>query len=175
MIAEYAKSPLINISLAKTIVVENPRLATGIKIEAAQPKEAQKIAKIADGSTVEALIKRFFPNNEIAIALAQAESGMNPRQHSTTDKMKDGRAFSIGVMQVNLTWHTIAGVNCSKAFSGKDYEAVVIDENLYNKCVKLAENPELNLETAKGIYERSGNNFGKWGAFSNGAYRNFLY
>lgn len=127
-----------------------------------------------DGESVESMIRKAFPSNPVALAVFKAESGLDPKMPSTTDRMADGRPFSIGLTQINLTVHTIGGVRCLEAFHGRNKHAVVIDEALYEKCVKLAEDPRLNLETAKGIYERSGNNFGKWGAFTNGSYMRHL-
>lgn len=150
----------------KPLVFENPT----IKIA-----HAQEIKEEAIELTLEEKIKKAFPDQpEVAVALAKTESGLDPEKQSTTDLMKDGRAFSVGVMQINLTWHTLDGVDCSKAFQGKDYEAVVTNEALYEQCVKLASSPDINIETASKIYERSGKNFGKWGGYTNGSYKKHL-
>lgn len=129
-----------------------------------------------DGTAVDIVskIEQAFPGNKVAKALAQAESGLNPKKHSDTDRMKDGRAFSVGVMQINLTVHKVGDKDCTKAFSGRNYQAKVINEALYQECVKLAENPDVNLTVAKGIYERSGNTFNSWGAYLNNSFIKFL-
>lgn len=122
---------------------------------------------------IKGLVSYFFPNDtQTALAICHAESGLNPETESTTDRMKDGRPVSIGLMQINLTNHQIGGVDCSKAFSGINNQAVVINESLYNQCVNLAKNPELNLKEAKKIYEGAGWN--RWGAYTNNSYLNFL-
>ena len=120
--------------------------------------------------SIEEKIKAVFHEQpDIALALAKSESGLNPSMHSTTDRMRDGRAFSVGVMQTNLTVHRLGGKDCFKAFSGKNYKAVVVDESLYAECVKLAEDVDVNLATARGIYERAGS-FNPWGAYTSGSY-----
>ena len=121
------------------------------------------------------IIAEMFPEakNE-ALAVFTAESGLNPQTESNIDIMPDGRPFSIGISQINLTWHELNGVKCYEAFEGKNYKAKVINEKLYEECVELAKDPKINLETARGIYDRSGGNFYKWGAFTSGAFSRYL-
>ena len=126
-------------------------------------------------SPVEDLIRKAFPEEpEIAVALAKAESGLDPEKPSEIDLMRDGRAFSIGLMQINLTVHKIDSFDCPSAFKGKDYQAVVVDEAMYQACVALASDPERSVDTARGIYVRSGYTFRRWGAYLNGGYKRFL-
>lgn len=127
------------------------------------------------GSPVVDLIREAFPEEpEIAVAIASAESGLDPEKHSDTDRMADGRAFSIGLMQINLTVHKIGSSDCPSAFRGSDYEAVVVDEALYQACVALASDQKRNLDTARSIYDRKGGTFHDWGAYLNGGYKRFL-
>lgn len=129
----------------------------------------------SDGDALVSKIARAFPEDvETALALFKAESGLDPSKPSETDYTVDGKPFSFGLAQINLTVHKLAGTDCSKAFDGRDHHARIKDESLYEKCVKLAINPDVNIETAKGIYERSGKNFGAWGAWGNGAYLRFM-
>lgn len=129
----------------------------------------------SEGDALVSKIARAFPEDvETALALFKAESGLNPSKPSDTDYTADGKPFSWGVAQINLTVHKLSGTDCSKAFDGRDHNARIKDEALYEKCVNLAINPDVNIETAKGIYERSGKNFGKWGAYTNGAYLKFM-
>lgn len=151
-----------------TLTFENESIM--FHVEQVQTKD-----KVVIEPTIEDKIKSIFHEQpEIAVAVAKIESGkrLNPSTKSTTDLMKDGRPFSIGLMQINLTWHILNGVDCSKAFTGKDYKAVVTDESLYEKCVELASNPDTNLETARKIYNKYG--FNAWGAYTNGSYKRNL-
>ena len=141
----------------------------------AQAETGKELGYSFPEPTIEDKIKATFHEEpQIAVAVAKIESGkgLNPVTKSTTDLMKDGRAFSVGLMQINLTWHKLGGIDCSKAFTGKDYKAVVTDEALYEKCVELASNPDINLETARNIYNKYG--FNAWGAYTNGSYKRNL-
>lgn len=103
---------------------------------------------------VERLVRDvFFDQQDKALAVFQCESGLNPKRHSEVDVMSDGRPFSIGLAQINLTVSEVAGVNCSKAFHGRNKYAKVVDESLYNKCVELAEDPNHNLASARGKFD----------------------
>jgi len=145
-------------------------------IDNGQDRESDRgIKEDAPEKSIEEKITEVFPEeSETAIAIFKAESGLDPEAESTTDKLKDGRPFSIGLTQINITVHEVDGLKCHEAFQGKDYTAVVIDEDLYSKCIKAAKDPDKNLAVAGGIYERSGDNFGRWGAFTNESYIKFL-
>ena len=123
------------------------------------------LGNISYGATVEDLIVKYFGSeSETAIKLFQAESGLNPNNESWCDKTADGHSFSIGLTQINLTQHKLGEVDSTKAYKGKNYEAIVIDEGLYSKCVKLAKDPKVNLTQAKKIYDSRG--FTAWGAYN---------
>jgi len=114
------------------------------------------------------MIAQYFKDNVTMVAIARAESGLDPEKESDTDRMADGRAFSVGVFQVNLTWHKVGGLNCPDAFEGKDYHAVVVDEDLYQSCVLAAKDPVKNIEASIRIPLHH------WGAFTNNSYKKFL-
>lgn len=120
-------------------------------------------------------IKSTFPAESAAtaIAIARAESRLVPEKDSDLDIMQDGRPFSVGVFQINLTWHALGGHDCPAAFRGKSFKAVVIDEDLYNTCVKLARDYKINVNKAHDIFERSGG-FGRWTTYITGAYKQFM-
>lgn len=110
---------------------------------------------------IEEMIASYFPEvKNKAISVFKCESGLNPSKHSDVDLMSDGRAFSIGLTQQNLTVTKINNLDCPKAFQGINKSARVIDEKLYQKCVNLAENPKISLEIARNKYERNG--FDPW-------------
>lgn len=152
-----------------TITIENNR-PDMFHVEQVEAKEEKSKAL-----TLEDKIKQtFFEQPSIALAVAKIESGLNPSQESNTDRMADGRPFSIGLMQINITVHKLGDKECNKAFEGRNYKAKVVNEELYNECVKLAMNEDENLKTARGIYERSGKHFGQWGAYTNGSYMKYM-
>lgn len=123
--------------------------------------------------SIEDKIRQTFDKDpEIMLAIAKAESKLNPHQESTIDITKDGHPFSYGVFQINLTVHEIEGVQCNKAFQGKNKNAVVIDMPLYKKCVSLAQNEDINIAKAKKIYLSGGKT--QWGAYTNKSYLKYL-
>jgi hypothetical protein len=125
--------------------------------------------------SLEEMVANTFPENPtVAVALFKTESGMNAEAPSITDIMEDGRPFSTGLAQINLTAHEIDGVACYKAFQGRNYKAVVIDEVLYQKCLKMANNPRIALGVARKEFESRGETFNAWGAFKSGAYLKYL-
>lgn len=121
------------------------------------------------------LIKKYFPEeSNVAVAIFKAESGLNPKKESDTDRMSDGRAFSAGLTQINLTVSEVAGINCTKAFSGQSYKAKVVDEKLYSQCLEAVKNPIHALESARKKYEGRKNTFYAWSVYGSGAYKNHL-
>lgn len=141
------------------------------KLDESSLSEERERGEETQTSQVEDLIRKAFPEEpKVAVALFKTESGLNPTQPSTTDLMPDGRPFSTGLVQINLTQHRIGSLECHKAFRGKNYHAVVIDEDLYQKCLIEANNPKIALEKAKEIYKGRGNTFLAWGAFTNNSY-----
>jgi hypothetical protein len=155
----------------KKMVYDNSQTLERLKIAEAKQSEAEEIPE----TPLTEKIKKAFPEHSaIALAVAQAESGLEPTKESDTDRMRDGRAFSFGLFQINITVHKLAGLDCPSAFSGKDYEAKVVNEAIYKACADLAKDVDVNIETAKGIYGRSGKGFGRWGAFTNGSYLKYM-
>ncbi|MFA6284980.1 MAG: hypothetical protein WC643_00400, partial [Parcubacteria group bacterium] len=86
--------------------------------------------------------------------------GGNPLALSKTDKTRDGKSFSVGLFQINLTVHDL-GMGCTSAFSGKNYNATVVNQDLYDKCVAKAQDPSYNISYACQLYKSRGN-FGDW-------------
>jgi hypothetical protein len=144
---------------------------TGAKTE----KEEANISRMVNASSIETLIRNYFPEDpETAIAIAKAESGLDPRKPSTTDITRDGHVYSHGLFQINLTVSNIDGVPCNQAFDGKNNGSTIKDTALYKKCVKLAQDPIKNLNAARLKYEGRKNTWGAWGAFLNESYKRHL-
>lgn len=102
-----------------------------------------------------------------ASQICNAESGGNTQSESRSDRITDGRAFSFGLFQINLTVHELQGcggptLRCLDAFSGSNYTAVVTNEALYAQCAAAAKTAACNITNAVRIY----NERGSWGAWS---------
>jgi hypothetical protein len=97
-----------------------------------------------------------------ASSICNAESQGNTSAPSNTDKCTDGNPFSIGLFQINLTVHTIGGLNCPSAFSGKNYKCTVTNQSLYDQCVSTAQDKNKNTQEAVNTYNQGGWN--QWGA-----------
>jgi hypothetical protein len=123
----------------------------------------------ASGACSPAIIGRHFPSPLIGAAqcIIRAESSCGGRMVSITDVMSDGRAFSFGPMQINLTVHTLQGcgsqlLDCKSAFAGKNYSARVINEDMYQKCAAAAQNVDCNIKNGFRIYREAGNRWTPW-------------
>lgn len=115
-----------------------------------------------NGSAIEKKIRAVFHKEpEKAVKVFTCESHLNPTSHSEVDIMEDGRAFSVGVAQINLTVTNVGGLNCPAAFNGQNKRANVIDEKLYASCVRAAEDLDTNLAAAIPKYEGRGD-FSAW-------------
>lgn len=113
----------------------------------------------------------FGSNINNASAICLKESGNNETVPSSTDKCQPGgEPVSWGLFQINLTNHTIGGLDCSKAFSnqytGGNHNCTVINKTLYDQCVVAAKNPLNNVTVACSI-SKGGTNWGQWGANTN--------
>ena len=114
-------------------------------------------------------MERFFgANKENASRICMGESSGNPNSESTVDRTRDGKAFSCGLFQINLTVHDLnipecrlaAGredLDCKRAFSGGiNRNATVTNLDLYNACVTAAKNPQCNMAKAARISSGGG-------------------
>ena len=122
----------------------------------------------AGGACEASLIEPYFGSQTgNAQCIIQHESVCGASNVSTSDVMSDGRAFSFGPMQINLTVHELRNcsghgfLDCKSAFSGRNYTAHVIDENLYQECARAAQDTDCNIRNGRDIFNTSG-----WGAWS---------
>ncbi len=125
----------------------------------------------AGGACSTSVIGPFFGSNTgNAQCIIEAESSCGASGVSRTDVMRvDGRAFSFGPMQINLTVHELrdcpgypATMRCLDAFSGRNYDAVVINEALYQQCAEAAQNHACNIRNGARIYREAGNSWRPW-------------
>ncbi len=105
------------------------------------------------------------------------ESGGDPKRMSGVDILADGTPYSVGLFQINITAHDVAGLRCRDAFNngGKPCtvsscgpeskpRVVVIDKELYKKCVAAAQNAATNIAVAHDIYLKAHAHWTPWGA-----------
>lgn len=113
-----------------------------------------------------ALAQYFGSAANQASMICYAESRGVIGSVSATDVMRNDpqrRAFSFGLFQINLTYHRVAGLDCPSAFRGRNYTARVINEDLYQRCVAAAKNPQHNIAEAVATYRRT-----QWREWSTG-------
>ncbi|MFM2423659.1 MAG: hypothetical protein RLZZ70_44 [Candidatus Parcubacteria bacterium] len=125
----------------------------------------------AAGACAVGSISPFFGSQTgNAQCVIEAESSCGAVSLSRTDVMKiDGRPFSFGPMQINLTVHTLNDCNgtgsvlrCLDAFSGRNYDARVVNEALYQQCARAAQNVSCNIRNGARIYKEAGNSWRPW-------------
>ena len=117
-----------------------------------------------------ALITEVFGDDAPrAIAVAKAESGLNPNRENrgtvgSIPRLPNYKGeCSIGLFQINL-----ASDGCQGA---KVHWAKVPGETLDEKIAWLKV-PKNNISLAKKIYDSAGKSFQPWGAYTSGAYKN---
>lgn len=131
-----------------------------------------QIAQSGDCSEAALRAAGFGAQASAAARIAGAESGCNSRAESRTDTTTDGRTYSVGTWQINLSVHPIncggQSLNCPSAFreagTRNRYnvrEKVVVNESLYLRCVEAAKDPACNNQIAAGLASRSGD-MGDW-------------
>lgn len=175
----YSNLGVLTAEASVTIVNENATVTSQPVEKHAQKEEVRVVAEVPvveKPKDIKTMIAAAFEKApRTSLSVSYTESRHQPWKESDLDRMKDGRAFSVGLFQVNLTWHKIGDLDCPSAFRGKDYKAVVVNEQLYKDCVNAAKDPELNIEAAKRIYTSSGDSFGRWTTFTSGDYKKFLH
>ncbi len=98
---------------------------------------------------------------------------------SGSDKLNSGKgpSYSVGLWQINLTAHEVAGLPCPTAFTARcGAKGTLIaghpgwctssikpgKEGLYNQCVAAAKIHKNNTEVACRLYKETGNSFQPW-------------
>lgn len=162
--------------IAPTIPVEKGFSNDELSLEPGSAAGGSCIVSLDKGGpcSVANLQKAGFSAGAAANAhqICSTESGFNPTAKSSLDKTEDGRGYSVGLFQVNLSVHTLTcegrTLDCKSAFedTGKRTSKNVkikrvIDEELFNACSVAAAKPECNIAKAKELQSRSGH-FGDW-------------
>ncbi len=107
-----------------------------------------------------------------AARIAGAESGCNPNAESRTDTTSDGRTYSVGTWQINLSTNVLncggEVLDCPSAFRDTGTKnqfnvkvKQVVNEDLYKKCVAAAKVPACNNQIAAKLANDSGD-MGDW-------------
>lgn len=112
----------------------------------------------------------FGSNSSKASGICGKESAGDPSISSGVDKCTvDGKPVSFGLFQINISAHSLDGLDCPSAFS-KTYTSSVHDcevtnQSLYDQCVAKAKTPSTNIAKACEI-SNNGQSWGQWGANS---------
>ncbi|PJE64509.1 MAG: hypothetical protein COU90_01555 [Candidatus Ryanbacteria bacterium CG10_big_fil_rev_8_21_14_0_10_43_42] len=107
-----------------------------------------------------------------ASQICGAESAGNPTRESTVDRATGGGCpapyppnncpFSIGLFQINIAVHSVAGLNCPSAFQLSGGKYVIVNQSLYTSCVVAAKNAKSNIKAACQVYAEAGNTWKDW-------------
>lgn len=109
-----------------------------------------------------------------ASAICMAESGGNAGIYNSLTKCTNGEYAVWGLFQFNLSANKFTDennviLNCPKAFNktwtNNSQSCTVVDESLYNACVKAATNPTLSIMNAQKLVAAS-KGWGPWEANS---------
>ena len=110
-----------------------------------------------------------------ASGICNVESSGRVSVPSGTDVCADGNAVSWGLFQINISAHRLVDpadplnpVDCPAAFAngpytGSNKNCSVINKPLYDRCVALAKNPDVNINKAC-VLSCNGLRWGRWGA-----------
>lgn len=122
-----------------------------------------------------AVVSQYFGvYTDAARCIISKESSCGAIPLSRTDVLKNegNRAFSFGAMQINITVHNLVGCGpggstlyCPQAFSGRNYDALIVDESLYQACATAAQDLSCNLRNGRIIRD----NRGSWADWSTAA------
>lgn len=105
------------------------------------------------------------------VCLAESGGRAAISDRGSTDRIADGRAFSVGLFQINMTvgGRPLSGeacglssgqtLDCSKAFSGRNTSATVVDEDLYTQCRTALERSACNMQVARQLWQGAGQRF----------------
>jgi hypothetical protein len=120
--------------------------------------------------SVQSLSKTCFSDQAATASQVCMKESANGQQAilSGSDKLNSGSgpSYSVGLWQINLTTSKVGGLNCPAAFSGPCSggnliqshagwcTSTVKDQNLYNQCVKAAQDAGNNSQAACDLYQK---------------------
>lgn len=154
----------------KAIAASDPDLARNLYAVGTGGGNCQ--ADTAGACSASSLSSAFGAAAGSAATILGAESGCNPNSESKTDTTTDGRTYSVGLWQINLSTNKLScngkTLNCPSAFQDAGYRnrynvkvKKIVNESLYRECVQLAKDPTCNSNAAAALYRNSGD-FGDW-------------
>jgi hypothetical protein len=118
--------------------------------------------------SVSNLTQYFGGNADKASIICNAESGGVKTSESGSDRCRTGEPFSLGLFQINLTVHDLAGLSCAythkeSPFTARNFSCTIRDTNfdMYAKCVNAAKTAAINIEYAVKL-SKGGNNWSQW-------------
>ncbi len=140
------------------------------------PSSASNTKAVGDGScspvttgdcSVANMTTTFGALASQASGVCSKESGGRADLPSGTDICKGNGTHdpvSIGLFQINISAHSIGGLNCPSAFNtpltSKEVKNPTLcwvlpeKRDLYNQCVAAAKNPAINIAEAKKLYDK---------------------
>jgi hypothetical protein len=96
--------------------------------------------------------------------IVQKESSCNSSLLSGSDRGADRLPFSSGLYQINInanymqcdSFNNGQRVNCPSAFSGKNFNGRVVNQDLYNQCLEMTNNLPCATQNAQRILNTQG-------------------
>ena len=122
----------------------------------------------AGDCSVASLQSTFGTAATAASTICKAESDGISNRESTLDILprSGNRPFSIGLFQINITANTFTcdgiTLNCPSAFTGRNRDAIIVNEPLYNQCRQAPKNAFCNIQKAKALYDDRGGRWTDW-------------
>ncbi len=159
--------------------VAQPDLQGGLSPTNASSSNLIDPTRLASGAcSPDALRGTWGAAAETMSCIIRGESACMPGALSSTDRLRaSGDSFSVGLYQVNLTVHNLnqpactrlnggRNLDCTSAFRGRNYDAVILNRDLYVQCVRAAQNIDCNTAVAQDLL-RTRQGFNHWGAYTN--------
>ena len=139
----------------------------GQTCEITAPRAINTPSQVGRGDCSPAALTDDWGNNAAAMScITQAESSCIADRPSTTDRSKvDGTVFSSGLYQINISANYMQcdgfnegqRVDCpTAAFNGRNYNATVKDQDVYQQCITMANNVQCATQNAQRIYQQQG-------------------
>jgi hypothetical protein len=126
-----------------------------------------------DNLVQNSLVSSIFTsqNMKMFALICLNESGGDPAIESNVDRCRDGKPFSIGLFQINMTvtdFRLDDGTICkhNQIFDGTNFNCTVKNEELYEKCKNGLKNDRFNIMQAVIKYQERRYSFKPWSAYT---------